>query len=294
MAAGVVVALGVAMLTLGASAAFANTPNPVDSPPPTGSITMNSNGSVTLNVSGTWVWPYSNSYKDTQGIHAMVNHPCDRRIGGGWGITWNDPNDTGTTETYTVGTLSATVNLGSRGTDLHNTDNTVTWNHADPCGTFVETDTPVPGAGYVTGSWGGSHTYAGAASLPSQVCVVMYDLGSGGGHHPKAKFRKFSNQDNTVAWTLVKQGSWPGPGQCVSTNGLPQTVAAVPTTTAAPAKVVANTPPAPVTKPSGSLAFTGLGPFGRIVAVLGALLVIVGAVVYFVDVRKLALWLLGL
>lgn len=296
------VALGVGILTVGASAAFANAPMPVDSPPPTGSITINANGTETLDVTGPWVWPYSNSYKDINGIHAMVNHPCDRRIGGGWSVAWNDPNDTGTTETYRSGPHTVTVNLGSRGTLPRNTDNAVTWNHADPCGHFVETNTPVPGAGYITGSWGGTHTYAGAAELPSQVCVVMYDLGSGGRRTPKAKFRMLSNDDNSVVLSLLKHATWPGPGQCVETAGLPVTVAPVPATAAAPpapVKTVAHvTPapapaPAPVVKPSGALAFTGLGPFGRILAVLGGLLVIMGAFIYFVDLRRLGLWILG-
>jgi len=45
---------------------------------------------------------------------------------------------------------------------------------------------------------------------------------------------------------------------------------------------------------SGSLAFTGLGKPGVLLAILGFALVLIGLVLFFFDVRKIALWLLGL
>jgi hypothetical protein len=45
---------------------------------------------------------------------------------------------------------------------------------------------------------------------------------------------------------------------------------------------------------SGSLAFTGLGPIGKLLALLGGLFVLVGLVLFFVNVRKVGCWLLGL
>ncbi|MGA2522374.1 MAG: hypothetical protein ABSG81_16325, partial [Acidimicrobiales bacterium] len=52
-------------------------------------------------------------------------------------------------------------------------------------------------------------------------------------------------------------------------------------------------PRTPVTKPSTTLAFTGFGPIGRVTAFLGVLLLLAGLTLYFVDVRRLSLWLLG-
>jgi hypothetical protein len=57
---------------------------------------------------------------------------------------------------------------------------------------------------------------------------------------------------------------------------------------------VTHVTPKPVTKPSGVLAFTGFGQTGQLMALLGLLLVIIGLVLYFVDVRKAASWLLGM
>ena len=45
---------------------------------------------------------------------------------------------------------------------------------------------------------------------------------------------------------------------------------------------------------SGSLAFTGLGPIGKLLGVLGGLFVLLGLVLFFVNVRKVGSWLLGL
>jgi len=42
------------------------------------------------------------------------------------------------------------------------------------------------------------------------------------------------------------------------------------------------------------LAFTGLGKPGVLLAILGFALVLIGLVLFFFDVRKIALWLLGL
>jgi LPXTG-motif cell wall-anchored protein len=42
------------------------------------------------------------------------------------------------------------------------------------------------------------------------------------------------------------------------------------------------------------LAFTGLGKNGKLIALLGAMLVLMGLVLFFIDVRKVAHWFLGL
>ncbi len=85
----------------------------------------------------------------------------------------------------------------------------------------------------------------------------------------------------------------------------PATTAPIRTvTTSAPAPVTrsvsdptatgAATSPGVVKASSGSLAFTGLGRMGKLIALLGGLLVLMGVVLFFIDVRKVAVWFLGL
>jgi hypothetical protein len=45
---------------------------------------------------------------------------------------------------------------------------------------------------------------------------------------------------------------------------------------------------------SGSLAFTGLGRMGKLIALLGAILVLMGFVLFVIDLRRVAHWFLGL
>jgi hypothetical protein len=54
------------------------------------------------------------------------------------------------------------------------------------------------------------------------------------------------------------------------------------------------TAPGTVAASSGSLAFTGLGPIGKMLGVLGAVLLVLGLIMLFVNMRRVALWLLGL
>jgi hypothetical protein len=62
----------------------------------------------------------------------------------------------------------------------------------------------------------------------------------------------------------------------------------------ASATATGSTSPGSVTANSGSLAFTGLGSVGKILAVVGGILLLLGLVLYFFDVKKLAAWFLGL
>jgi len=57
-----------------------------------------------------------------------------------------------------------------------------------------------------------------------------------------------------------------------------------------------NTPSsaAPVTAPSGSLAFTGLGRYGIVLGIAGGVLVVLGVLLFVFDIRRFFTWLLGL
>jgi hypothetical protein len=300
---------GVASATvLSSTAAFANAASPTASPMTTGSVVQNANGTVTVTATGTWVWAFGHESAVTAGLAATVNHPCDTRTGVGWGVVWSDPDDPGFAETYVnkSGTPhSQMVQVGSQGKNPFNSDAGVLFNPQHRCGTFVQTNVPHPGDGYDTGTWRSVHVYNSSASLPTDICVITYDLGFA--HPPTPHRLDFDNNDNSVQWALFKQGSWDTTSTDDNCAVLPPPVAATPqptttTTLAPPVKTVSHTsPPAPqVTpktspaKPSGVLAFTGFGRTGQLLALLGLILVLIGLVLYFFDVRKAASWLLGL
>ncbi len=305
--AGAVLALGLTAFWSGVAQANA--------PGPTGVIHMtavlNANQTVTVEASGTWLWMYSRSDADG-GLNATVNAPCDHRSGVGWGVMWGDPQDSGFTETYIDKVGQKTVQIGSRGVNPANTDNVVAFNPSDSCGTFIQTNQPAPGDGYVTGTWTSAHVYSSAAAVPPAICVVTYDLGFG--RVPLPKYRNFSNDDNSVAWQMQDTGTWSMSSGGINCQSVPPPTIAPPvpsvppvppaktvakTTPPTPTPKVAVTTPAPAPAPrqpavTGPLAFTGFGPTGRLLTLIGIILVVVGAVFYFVDMRKAVGWLLGL
>jgi hypothetical protein len=311
--------VGATLLTcLSASAAMANAASPTASPLAGGSVVQNADGTVTVNATGNWVWAFGVESPTTAGLQATINKPCDTRSGVGWGIAWNDPNDPGFAENYhsngRIPQVTQMVNVGSRGANPLNGDGEVMFNGRARCGLFVQTNVPRPGDGYDIGTWSGTHVYASAASLPTDICVITYDLGFA---KPPGPHRlTFDNNDNSVQWALFKSGTWDSSitdGNCAK---LPPAVAAPPTATPPPpvVKTVSQTapppPPAPATprapappptpaatsatSPSGTLAFTGFGRIGQLVALVGVILVLLGIAAYFVDVRKAAAWFLGL
>ena len=280
---------------------MANSPAPTSAALTSGAVVQNADGTVTVTSTGTWLWPFGTEGPTTAGIAATVNRPCDSRTGVGWGIVWSDPNDPGLAETYiTKGKaagLSLTVHVGSKGTNPFNTDGHVLYDPSHPCGTFVQTNVPHPGDGYDTGNWSATHTYADVAALPRAICVITYDLGFGLPPHPHRI--NFDNNDNSIQWGLTQNGAWDTTTMGFNCSSLPPPVAAPPTTAPPPIiKTVSNAAPPPTTpvpvKTTHPLAFTGFGWIGQLVAVLGVILVLMGFVLYFADVRKAALWLLGL
>jgi hypothetical protein len=299
----------VLVMGLSASAAFANAAAPTAEPLHPGSVVINANGTVTVNATGTWLWAFGTESATTAGLDATVNHPCDSRTGVGWGIVWNDPTDPGIPETYTTKhgtTVSLTVHVGSQGHNPLNGDSSVEYDHRDPCGHFVQTNVPRPGDGYDTGVWSGSHVYPSVASLPTAVCVITYDLGFG--RPPTPHRLNFDNNDNSVQWALFKSGVWDTNSMGTNCTQLPPPVHAPPKVvpTTVPVKTVSHTtpPPSPTVVPAtvpvktspkspGVLAFTGFGPMGQLLALLGMIFVLVGLIIYFFDVRKAMRWLLG-
>ena len=77
-----------------------------------------------------------------------------------------------------------------------------------------------------------------------------------------------------------------------ATTPLPTTTA--PRPVVAPVTAVPTTAHPAVRAAAKTLAFTGLGPTGILVAVIGGVLVLFGILLFFVDIRKAVRWALGL
>jgi hypothetical protein len=233
-----------------AATAFANSATPTNQPTPTGAIVVNGTGSAAVSVSGTWSWPFSS-------LGATSVHPCDHRIGVGWAIIWNDPNDSGTA----LSTSGVTVHVGSTGVDPVNTDQKVTYNASDPCGTFTETNSPNPGDGNVAGNWTGTHTYPNVADVPAEICIVTYDLGPG--KSPAPNRLKLSYDDNSFTHSFDNGGTWnstAGGSNCTATTTFKTTGAMKVTPTLATQATGANVG-SPITD-TATLAGTSSGHAG--------------------------------
>jgi hypothetical protein len=137
-----------------------------------------------------------------------------------------------------------------------------------------------------------------------------------GGGGPPVKTPPASTGTTTPGSTVTTKPGSPGgkspsttrPGSTVTTRPITRDTA--PPTTRAPATVaptgdggsstsgdpapsISTTPTKTVQASSGSLAFTGLGHIGQVVALLGLALVVFGLVMLFANVRRIAQWFLG-
>jgi hypothetical protein len=113
--------------------------------------------------------------------------------------------------------------------------------------------------------------------------------------------------DNRGMWTAVVTGGMLTPVTTPPNTTPPATTppvttplvtAPAPAPTPAPKTVSQSSPPAttaPATKGGGGgvLAFTGFGPIGQLATLLGAILVLLGLFLYFIDVRRAISWILG-
>jgi len=167
--------VSVATIALGAlglaAPAGANAPDPKPDIQATG--TTNSDGSVTVHVSGTWIWP---------------GQDCEGRFGEGWAVDWwgisGSPlpanNFTLTNVSLipgpaqrTTGTETATGSIPIKGDGYFHVDgmyNDETVNGSGTC-----TDTTINGKAGSTGSWSATATYPSAGLIPPNICVIGYD-----------------------------------------------------------------------------------------------------------------------
>lgn len=255
--------------------------NVADVNPPTPSVVVNSSGSVSVTVSGTWYWPVASSGKTSKDgespggdLVANAANPCGvdhLHYAIGWAMAWNDPQDPGYTLSATDRGQAYTLNVGSSGDSLNPADKSVDYDTSDPCGVFSPTE--------LTGTWSASHVYSSVESLPSTACVVIYDVHSA----PRANNAQYDvllNRDNTFVWE-TREGL--GGSFDSSTNCFALPAAAKP---AVADQTVAKPSAVPVA--TRSLAFTGAGTGLRVVGWTGAALVVGGLLLLVAtDTRRL-------
>ena len=97
----------------------------------------------------------------------------------------------------------------------------------------------------------------------------------------------------TTPITPGKPGPLPTPAPAPAPVGVPSTSSRGGGSSGSTSPSLSTTPTHAVSASSGSLAFTGLGKGGQIVAFVGLALVLIGFVLMFANLRRLSLWLLG-
>jgi hypothetical protein len=189
-----VVLSSVVLVGFGASAAWARA-TPENPPAPTGTVTSSAGGAITVTASGSWTWPVGTGAGELNATAGTLSQECGGNYGVGWGMAWNDPNDTGYTITYKKKGVSYSLNVGSK----TGPDGQAVAVAASPhqCGTYSPTA--------VSGTWSSTHTYAAGTALPSQICVVSYVLKSARPGHKKM-YQVNTNRKNSFH-TAVNQGN---------------------------------------------------------------------------------------
>lgn len=181
------------------------------------SQTVNGDGSVTVNLSGTWTW---------------AGQKCAGRWGEGWAVDWFGIS-TSSTPSPSFAVTNATEVVFPPGTST--TTGTVTPVGAIPIkgGTFFHVgqyyageiinspSTCIDTSTGSTGSWSASATYPSASDIPAQLCVNMYDEhGSEGKQSTNATdFSPSKDGDNSIQTNAFV----PSGGSCVSSGQPPKT-----------------------------------------------------------------------
>ena len=194
MAAGVLFA---AAELVAVSPALGNAANPDNNT--TGTFTVNGDGTVTVDLSGTWSWP---------------GQDCAGRYGEGWAVDWWGVSASKTpTNPFSLTNASIVTSPGvtSTGTispagawQIKNSSN---WFHVPQLydGETVNsaatcTDTGTGKNATSSGSWSATATYPNQADMPAQLCVIMFDEHGSEGSASKAAsdFDPTADGDNSI------------------------------------------------------------------------------------------------
>jgi hypothetical protein len=215
----VVVAVGAAGLVVALPLAFANAANP--NPDTKAVETVNPDGTATVNVSGTWVWPGQN---------------CAGRYGTGWAVDWWGLSSSqlpannftltnasvvtgpGTTTNQSIQAAGSWLIKGTN-TYFHVSSlyNGETVNSSSTC-----TDTGSGSSAGSTGSWSAVATYPSASDVPSSLCAIMYDEHGQEGQPSNSAndFSAVNNNDNSIQTNSFNPQV--GQGYCATVTPAPQ------------------------------------------------------------------------
>jgi hypothetical protein len=266
-------AMASAMILVGlvtfSTVAGANAANPNADTAATG--TVNSDGTVTVTMSGTWIWASQST--------------CSGRYGEGWAVDWwgistsATPTNNFTLTDATIVTPPGTTTTGSitaTGTAFMNA-------HPLSGGQFFHVSTNYNGetvnssstctdsGGGSSASWSASATYPNQADIPAAICVNMYDEhGKEGddrsGDGASKDFDPVTNDDNSINTNAFD----PTVGEDFCSTPHVVNPAPTTTTTKASATTVATgtavtdavtvTGSAAIGQPAGTVAFFVCGP----------------------------------
>jgi len=191
--------VSVAALALGAfgvaAPAGANAPNPNADISATGQV--NGDGTVTVNLAGTWQWP---------------GQDCEGRYGEGWAVDWWGISASATPANNftltnvslvpgpnqkTTGSESAAGAIPIKGDGFFHVGtmyNDETVNAASTC-----QDVTIGGKAGSQGSWSATATYPNASDIPPNICVNGYDEHGKEGHASSGKdYSPIEDHDNSI------------------------------------------------------------------------------------------------
>jgi len=155
-----------------AASAGANAPNP--NPDISATSSFNPDGTVTVSLKGTWVWP---------------GQPCSGRWGEGWAVDWWGVSGSQTpANNFTLTNVSLIPSFGQRTSGSESAAGAIqipnnggffhvgtmyndeTVNSASTC-----TTTGSGGSAVSSGSWSATATYPNNGDIPPSICVNGYD-----------------------------------------------------------------------------------------------------------------------
>jgi hypothetical protein len=198
------------------SPAFANAANPNNDT--AGTFTVNGDGTVTVNLSGTWSWP---------------GQTCEGRYGEGWAVDWWGVSSSQTpTNPFSLTNASIVTYTAANGGSSSTTTGTIS-----PAGAiqikgtneyfhvpqYYDGEVINPGSCTDTGSgptagsqgnWSATATYPNQADIPQDVCVIMYDEhGTEGRIAGASNFDPTKDGDNSIQTNSFDPTQ--GAGYCV-------------------------------------------------------------------------------
>lgn len=223
--AGTAVAATTAMLFGSAGVAFANAANPA--PTTTGSAVVNNDGSVTVNLSGTWIWPgqtcagrYGEGYStDWWGVSGSAT-PV---LPSGWNGAVTTSLVTSVTPPTTTGSQSPTGSIqynpgGGQPVTYFHTGGY--YNGQDVNSSSTCSDVTISGQTGSTGPWSDTATYPSVKDVPPQLCTIFYDEHGSEGKPTGTnvltdKDFNTSNTDNSIQTNAFNPAV--GQGYCLQT-----------------------------------------------------------------------------